>query len=499
MPPHVAFFWGTVFFLLGVLLKSFFSGTVVILAAAGIFLFLLVRYFFPRASNNTTFQHSAECWNVVFLTVLIVLGGFYYHFYDSLSCPKAIPYGIETTIQGKVVQAESRLSVQMITMKATEPFAGKVRATISPNPVVRYGDDVALSGKLERPEAGSYERYLKKDNIFAIMSFPDAKVVNTGKWTFRGSLYSVSDRVQGVFSRIFPAREAALMSGLTLGDTSQFTKEFKEAMQRTGTTHIVALSGYNVMVIVSAALALFSYFLRRRAARWCAFFLIMFFVLLTGAAASVVRAAIMAFLVMYLTAEGRMRASGNIVAATALAMVLWNPRVLAFDVGFQLSFLAFLGIVYIAPRIQEKLKRRDLPIIPAHAGKAGEPCAGSVKQAFAYTVSAQLMTLPFLVLYFDRVFVSSVIPNVLVVALVPLTMALGFLTAGVALLAPQISFLIAYLSFPFLRLETLIIEFFSRIAFFPISVNMGIIGAILYYALLLKLFFLPNNKNTHSI
>ena len=482
MPPHVAFFWGTVLFLLGILLKSFFSGTVVILASAGIFVFLLVLHFFlrPNKENNIpTFSRMSEC---CFLAFLVIVGGFYYHFYDSLTRPEAITYGGEMTIQGRVIQAESRLSVQMLTVAATEPFQGKVRVVMGPAPVFRYGDEVELKGILERPEE-PYVNYLKKDNIFSEMSFPEAKSVNSKLWTTRGALYAVSDAAQNAFSRIFPAREAALMSGLTLGDTSQFTKEFREAMQKTGTTHIVALSGYNVMVIVAATFALLGYFMRRRTARWVAFLIILLFVLLTGADASVIRAAIMAFLVMYLTAEGRLRSPRNIVAATALAMVLWNPRVLAFDVGFQLSFLAFLGLVYVSPKILARLKHRE------------QKKAGFFKEAFAYTVSAQLMTLPLLVGYFDRFFVSSIIPNILVVALVPLTMALGFLSAGLSFIFPLSSYLVGWLAYPFLRLETLIIESFSRIAFFQISFNVGILFAALYYALLFKIFILSSREN----
>ena len=240
------------------------------------------------------------------------------------------------------------------------------------------------------------------------------------------------------------------------------------------------------MVIVSAVLSLLSYCMSRRKARWVALLIIAVFVLLTGAAASVVRAGIMAFLLMYLTAGGRMpartgrRNTKNIAAATALAMVLINPRVLAFDVGFQLSFLAFLGIAYVAPSIEGKLKKRD------------ERKVGIFRRALAYTLSAQLMTLPLLVGYFDRVFLSSVVPNVLVVALVPWTMALGFLSALLSFFFPLSSYFAGWLAYPLLRLMTFIIESFSRAAFLPISAKIGIIGTAGYYIALWRFF--ANNK-----
>lgn len=474
MPPHVAFFWGTVLFLLGVLLKSFFSGTVVLITT--VFLFLSLVFIFKKLKISLVFS---------LLVFLLLLGSFYYHFYDTLTRPQTLPYGEEIVVRGKVIQADSRMAVQMLTVRATEPFRGKVRTVMDPVPTMKYGDEVELTGTLERPEE-PYVNYLKKDNIFSEMSFPKAKRVNSKLWTTRGTLYGVSNAVQSAFSRIFPAREAALMSGIVIGDTSQFTKEFKEAMQRTGTTHIVALSGYNVMIIVSACFALLGYFMRRRTARWVAFPIILLFILMTGGDASVVRAAVMAFLAMYLTVEGRMRDPGNIVAATALAMVLWNPRVLAYDVGFQLSFLAFIGLVYISPHIILHLKHRE------------QKRAGFFKEPFAYTVSAQMMTFPLLIGYFDRFFVSSIVPNVLVVALVPLTMALGFISALLSFVFPALSYFAGWFAYPFLRLETFIIDFFSRIAFFQISFNVGVLFAAVYYALVFKFFFLPFSKNSRE-
>lgn len=490
MPPHVAFFWGTMFFFFGVALKSFFSGTITLLVSAGIFIFLFLISLIRANRRIKIFSYFAEYEDVLkerqkqtilqfygivewfVLSLFVIVGGFYYHFYDSLTRPIALPYGEEVVVRGKVIDAETRMAVQMFTIRASEPFKGKIRVVIDSAPVIKYGDEVELKGILERPEE-PYVNYLKKGNIFSEMAFPEANRVNTKLWTTLGALYAVRDTMQSTFSRMFPAREAALMSGLTLGDTSQFTKEFREAMQRTGTTHIVALSGYNVMLIVSATLSILGSFLRRKTARRVAFIVILFFVLMTGVAASVVRAAIMAFLFIYLTVSGRLRNPRNVIAATALVMVLWNPRILVFDVGFQLSFLAFLGIVYIAPHIR-------------------------APQAIAYTLSAQFMTLPLLVGYFDRFYASSLIPNVLIVALVPFTTALGFLGAGIAFLIPQLSFFMGFLIYPFLFLETLIIEFFSRIAFFQISFNVGIFFSLVYYALIFKLFFLKSKQIEES-
>ena len=130
-----------------------------------------------------------------------------------------------------------------------------------------------------------------------------------------------------------PAEEAAFLSGLTLGERSDFSPEFKEALQTSGTTHLVALSGYNVSIVIVATMALLTSFLKRRIAFIVAFIFLVAFVLMTGAEASVVRAAIMGALVVIATESGRIFNPRNAITLAGLLMVLINPKVLVFDAG----------------------------------------------------------------------------------------------------------------------------------------------------------------------
>ena len=130
-------------------------------------------------------------------------------------------------------------------------------------------------------------------------------------------------------------------------------------MAKSGTTHLVALSGQNITIIVIAISSFFGFFARRKSVFWLTLLIIIFFVLMTGAEASVVRAAVMGGIILLAKQIGRVHSIRNAIAAAAFIMILYNPKIFRFDVGFQLSFMALLGIVYLSPAIRKFLKMKE--------------------------------------------------------------------------------------------------------------------------------------------
>lgn len=460
MPPHIAFFWGTLFFLLGVLLKSFFSSTFVLLAFAGIFL----GTFFVFRIRHIPFHF-------LLLTFLLILGGFYYSFCDTLTRPTNIPFGFEGNIRGEVVEIHQKPTYQTAVIKISEPFSGKLYAMLPASSDVSLGDILALEGTIEKPKTNSFARFLLKDNIFAVINFPRVRSVSDGPPSLSRVLASLSERFNKSFSRALSPRDSALLSGITFGNTDEFSKEFKESMRRSGTTHIVALSGYNITIVVMALLFLFRFFLKRKVALFATFGCLFAFVLMTGASASVVRAAGMAVLFIFLTLQGRLRDPKNILVFTALLMTLWNPRVLAYDIGFQLSFLAVMGILYLVPlfRILFRVKEENQNFL---------------LEALFATLAAQIAAAPFIVLYFENIFGSSVLANMAIAILIPPAMAFGFLIAFTGVFSAPLAVFLGLFATPFLRLISGVIEFFARFAFFPIHHAVGIFLLLGYYGMI---------------
>src|SRR3989344_7151902 len=174
--------------------------------------------------------------------------------------------------------------------------------------------------------------------------------------SLRAALIKLKSALIDKLEAVLPAEHAALASGLLLGERAEFTDEFEEAMRRSGTTHIVALSGYNIAILVLVISGIFSYIWNRRVAFYLSLLIIPGFVVMTGAAPSVVRAGIMGLILLFAENQSRPYSSRNAITLTALVMIFFNPRVGVDDVGFQLSFAALLGIIYLYPFLEKKFK-----------------------------------------------------------------------------------------------------------------------------------------------
>jgi competence protein ComEC len=182
----------------------------------------------------------------------------------------------------------------------------------------------------------------------------------------------------------------------------------------TGISHIIAVSGFNITIIILAITSL-AQIIGRKNSVWLAAFAIVAFVIICGASASVVRAAIMGSLLLISLSLGRQYSVAPALFFAALVMLAVNPKILFWDVGFQLSFAATLGIIYFMP-VLGKLAQN----LPEDFG---------LKTLILTTLSAILATMPLIILNFGIISLSAPIVNMLVVPAVPWSMLFGFLTA----------------------------------------------------------------------
>lgn len=289
----------------------------------------------------------------------------------------------------------------------------------------RQGQWLDISGKLQRANTFDnfdYASYLAKDGIHAVMYFPTYSVPlgYQKPWDARvrawvtGRLAVVRVSLMESLTQSVSQPEAGYLAGLLVGAKGNVSDELKESFARTGTSHIVALSGFNITIIVTMLAGLLAPLGRRRS-YWLSVLAIALFTVMVGASASVVRAAVMGVLAMTATRLGRLSDAGVAMAATAAAMCAYNPALLRWDVGFQLSFLAFAGIVYIQPLIGPyALRVLRWP---------------SLATLVSTTLAAQVLVLPLLLFVFGMLAVYTLPVNVFVLPLVPLAMALGFATA----------------------------------------------------------------------
>lgn len=445
MLSHQVFFWAAIFFLAGVLAASAnWSLAAIVLTAI-----LASVLFFGWGWLNHRFFHF---W-LAGLTVFFLIGGLYFQIDDFLFREKQnLVFKEKISFSGKIIgNPRSGAGRQQVSLALAEPLAGRILVNLPPYPAITYGDVLDLKGKIQPLPDDGYGRYLAKERLAGIADFPEFEIAARGQGSWlKTKLFGWRNSVIAKFQQFLPAPSAAFLSGVALGERGEFSLEFKEALNRTGTTHLVALSGYNITVVAGAVLAVFSYLVRRRWALPLTVLAILIFVVMTGAEASVVRAGLMGILVVIAEQTSRLYSFRNAVTLVALLMVLANPKILAFDVGFQLSFLALIGIVGLKPILQHWFG--------AAAGKGFL----NWRDNFWTTTAAQLAVLPILLLNFEYFSLTAIAANVLVLELAPLIMASGFLLASGAFLSNFLGWLFSWPALLLLEAAMAIISFFSR-------------------------------------
>lgn len=464
MRLHDIAFFAALFFLCGILLASV-PGSVV--------LRLSIALGAAALAGMTALALRRPA--IAMLALAIFFGGLYHVGYEALQTRADIVYGAPVTIDGVVRRVVVSASSQRVDV-------GRIRLTLARYPEYRYGNVVRAEGVIKEPDAEYRNRSLR-DGIVGTMQFPDVvPVAEEGGSKFMAALVRFKDRIAQTFIKTLPYNEALLMSGLTLGTKASFSKEFRAELSQSGTAHLVALSGYNIMVIVSGL----GWFLRRARLRRVSLpFIvaaIILFVLMTGAEASVVRAALMGSIMLLAGEIGRLYSFRNAVTLAAFAMALQNPKVLAFDVGFALSFAALLGIVYLEPVIA-RLLRLD-----------GRESLLGWKKSITMSLAATLATVPVLLVNFGTFSLSGIVANVALLMVVPWTMVLGLCIAISGAVALPLAKLFALLAYPLLWYEGSVIHFFSGFGYVNGITGLGMGFLAAYYVMLVGVAMLIHRK-----
>ena len=268
----------------------------------------------------------------------------------------------------------------------------------------------------------------------------------------RSKLYSVVDVFERNLSLILPEPHASLASGILLGVRASMPDELLAELQKTGLTHIIALSGFNVTIIITVLVGSLVVYIGRKKTFVAGFFLVCLFVIMTGAAPSIVRAAIFCFLILFGKTIGKRGDQTNLLLLTALIMILVNPYLLPFDMGFQLSFLAFAGIVYLSPHIFNLIEKRAQRLLP-----------DIIKQPLSETLGAQFAVMPLILKKFGIISIVSPLANILIVWIVPWIMFLTFVSGILSLIFLPLGKMTVVLLWPSLEYMIRLIGILAKI------------------------------------
>jgi len=339
---------------------------------------------------------------------------------DRPQAPTNVPYDENLKFIGWVSEApllEETRARYIVTVE--DKNWQRVLVSARRQPAYNYGTRLEIACKLQATDFA----YWNQRDIFSECSYPQIQTLDgvAGLWV-RRTLLDFRNKLGEQLIPYLPEPHLSLLAGIIWGGQADLPFELREAFRRTGTTHILAVSGFNVTTLTAILFTiLVSLGLRRPQASGVLMLLIAAFVIFTGAEASVIRAGIMGGLVVAARLVGRAVKPWQLLLLAASGMLIIWPRLLV-DLGWQLSFLAMMGLVYLSPLISARVKWL--------------PKALGLRQVVAETLAATAATLPLILLRIDNLSVVSPLANLLIVPAAPWIMLGGLLLLASSILGP---------------------------------------------------------------
>ncbi len=347
----------------------------------------------------------------------------------------------------------------------------------------QYGDEIEVTGKLEKPKnfmtdqglEFDYVNYLRKDGVFYTMRNPKIDVISSGHGNFiKRTLFSIKGKFDAAIASAMPAPESIVMGGIILGERSAFSQSLRQSFMDTGTIHIVTIGGYHVTLVAQWIMKLLE-FLPKYAGIGAGIMSVFLYVIVTGGAQTSIRAGIMATLALVAVATGRMYAAGRALVLAAMIMVLINPFVLAYDVSFELSFMATIAIIFLSPRIEPYFQW-----IPWKW----------LRDIVAITSAMYVFALPFILYRMGNLSLVALPANVLIVPLMPVTMIAGFITGFAGMVSSVLAFVPGKIAYALLYYQISAIGMLSHLPFAALPIqNFSLALVIVIYAIFFWIFF----------
>ncbi len=384
-----------------------------------------------------------------------------------------------------------RIQVQQLyTGKDTFDVSGLLLVRVPPDQIYHYGDTIRLRGKLQTPpvnEDFSYRDYLARQGILSYMPNAEATLLpgNSGN-PIIAAIYAVKEKSLENVYRLLPDPEASLLAGILLGVDNGLSADLQQAFKDTGTAHIIAISGFNISIIAGIFVMLFSRFLGKRRGAIVAILGIALYTFLVGASAAVVRAAIMGTLSLFAVQVGRRQQGLNTLAFVAAVMALWNPFMI-WDVGFQLSFFATLGLVLYGEPFQQAAERF---IVRFTSLETAEYLVQPISEFVLLTFAAQLTTIPIMAYQFKQISLVSFIANPFILPAQPAVMIIGGLAVIASLIFSPLGQLLAWISWPLTAYTIRMVELFDSVPHGVIALgSFSLAFVFIFYAALLLVTF----------
>lgn len=387
--------------------------------------------------------------------------------------------GNQVVVTGRVVtdivydeRGQTEIEIDNIKIEGIDRLIkGKMRVGGFGIPIVLRHDEIQVIGKIR---SGFGTR-------IATMSFAEIKVT--------GRSQSPTELIRRKFSAALysslPEEKASLALGILVGTRTSINEQTQSSLRRVGLTHIIAVSGYNLSVLVRLV--------RRRLKRLSKFqstalsvLLVVVFMLVAGGSASVIRAAWVVGLSLSAWYYGRSIRPVVLLLVSAAATAWFDPFYVWYDIGWWLSFAAFYGVLLLGPQLQARLYRKRK--------------ASFFEQIAVESFAASLLTMPLIMWIFQRVSIVSIFSNLLVVPLVPIVMVLSVVVGILYFLMFKSLLFYALSLVTSLSLGAILLvsDSLSKVWFAEISIELSTVQMVTTYLLIVALTFVVHQKTSVS-
>jgi competence protein ComEC len=368
-------------------------------------------------------------------------------------------------------------------------------------PERRYGDRVLVEGALETPpvlEDFSYKDYLARQGIHSLVRRAEVTLLAERQASpILYALFGFKQHAQSTIARILPEPQAALLTGILLGVETGIPADVMDDFAATGTTHIIAISGFNITIVSGIFFGLARRLFGKKRAFWIAAVGIAVYTVLVGASAAVVRAAVMGILYLIAMRLGRGTYAPASLAAAAFFMTLLNPHTL-WDVGFQLSFAATVGLVLYAEPLERAFERALGRVTSAERAKKA---VGLISEALLVTLAAQTTTMGIIVGIFGRLSLITLATNFLILPIQSYLMIAGGVALLLGLVFQPLGQVAGWVAWVFLAYTISMVRLTARapLASVPMRVEGWMVWG--YYALLAGLtwWFKQAKERRHAL
>jgi len=356
--------------------------------------------------------------------------------------------------------------------KEWQDVNGKVYVMTSELKELEYGKNIKIEGLLQGigdSEESSLAGFFASKGAYSMIIYPVVGEQNgySGNIFYR-YLFKLKNAFENKVEQVFIEPFSSMILGIMLG-VKKMPKEIMDIFNLVAISHIIVISGYNISIVADFFKKIFNGF-SRKLSFWIPLFAIIIFTLFVGAEPPVLRAAIMASILLFAKKEGRKANGVFMVLFAAFVMSIANPLLIRFDPSFQLSVLSTLGLVLISDKLLGYFKKVKIPHI--------------ISEALASTLAAQLFIIPIIILYFNRLSIVSPVVNILVLPIVPLIMFSTFVITLIGFIDIGVARLLSYLSSLMVSYIISLSIFFSRFKYASISIKTPTIFIYLYYLLL---------------